>query len=334
MSPRPGVQRRHQAHRGQRVVGTAPVRQCSRLRHQRGVPVLLEQLRLELRHDVGPGAVARRRLLRHLGVVLVVVVHVVRGQRVLQAEHVDGHAALELELRAEALEEIVEAIGPARAVSPRVASPADAGRADPRQVVEPDVLDRHLVGIDAEIVAEPSLGPDGDVAQAHGPVALVEQRLGHDPHRVGEVHQPRAGVGPGRHLLRQPQHDRHRAQRLGQPAGADRLLAQAPVPDGQGLVDVAGRLAADAQLDDDEVGALRARRGGRPSSRRSRPIPAPAGCARRAHRRPRAARRSGRAGRGRRRPSGPPGRTARRPVRGCRCSLRRRRPPWSPRSAT
>ena len=133
------------------------------------------------------------------------------------------------------------------------------------------MLDRHLVGIDTEIVPEPSLGPDGDVAQAHGPVALVEQGLRHDPHRVGEVDQPRAGVGPGRHLLGQAEDDRHRPQRLGQPAGADGLLAQAPVADGKRLVDVAGRLAADAQLHDDEVGALEG--GVRVGRRREGPAP-------------------------------------------------------------
>ena len=81
---------------------------------------------------------------------------------------------------------------------------------------------------------------------------------------------------------------------------------EAAVPDRQRLVDVARRLAADAQLDHDEVGPLRARRAGRPSSRTSRSIPVPAECARRARRPPRAAGRSDRAGRGRRRPSGPP----------------------------
>ena len=123
-------------------------------------------------------------------------------------------------------------------------------------MVEPDVLHLDVVGIDPEIVADPTLGPDGDVAQAHGPVALVEERLGHDPHGVGEVDQPRASIGAGRHLLRQLEHDGNRAQRLGQPARAHGLLAQASVAHGQRLVDVAGRLATDAQLDDDEVGTL------------------------------------------------------------------------------
>ena len=140
-------------------------------------------------------------------------------------------------------------------------------------MVQPDVLDLDLIGIDAEIVADPTLGPDGDVAQADGAVAFVEQGLGHDPHRVGEVHQPRARVGPGRHLLGQLEHDRHRAQRLGQPARADGLLAQASVPHRQRLVDVAGRLAADPQLDDDEVGSFEC--GMRIGRRPERPTPSP-----------------------------------------------------------
>ena len=140
-------------------------------------------------------------------------------------------------------------------------------------MVQPHVLDRDRIGIDPEIVPEPSLGPDGDIAQADGAVTLVEQRLGDDPDRVGEVHQPRAGVGPGRHLLGQLEHDGHRAERLGQPAGAHGLLAQASVPHRQRLVHVAGRLPPDAQLDDDEVGPFE--RGVGIGRRRERPAPTP-----------------------------------------------------------
>ena len=86
-------------------------------------------------------------------------------------------------------------------------------------MVQSHVLDLDPVGVHAEIVADPPLGPDGHVAQAHRPVALVEQRLGHDPHRIGEVDQPGAGISPGRHLLGQLEHHRHGAQGLGQPAG-------------------------------------------------------------------------------------------------------------------
>ena len=166
----------------------------------------------------------------------------------LQAEHVEGYPALELELGTEALEELVETI-----VLP---GPPHPGRPDPGEMVEPHVLDLDVVGIDAEIVAEAALGPDGDVAQADGAVALVEQGLGDDPHRIGEVDEPGARVGPGRHLLGQLEDDRHGAQRLGQPARADGLLAQTSITDRERLVDVASRLPPDAQLDDDEVGSF------------------------------------------------------------------------------
>ena len=45
--------------------------------------------------------------------------------------------------------------------------------------------------------------------------------------------------------LGQVEHDRHRPQRLGQPAGAGRLLADRPEAEGERLVEQAGRLAAD-----------------------------------------------------------------------------------------
>ena len=135
------------------------------------------------------------------------------------------------------------------------------------------MLDRDRIGVDAEIVPEPSLRPDGDVAQTDGVVTFVEQGLRHDPHRIGEVDQPRAGVGAGRHLLGQPEHDRDGAQRLGQPSGSRGLLAQASVPHRQRLVDVARRLAPDAQLDHHEVRPLE--RGVRVGRRRERPAPAP-----------------------------------------------------------
>ena len=195
----------------------------------------------------------------------------------LQAQQVDRDATLELELGAETLEEFVEPVCPpvitAIATTIAIAIAADPGRPDPREVVQPHVLDRNGIGIDAEIVPDPSLGPDGHVAQTHGVMALVQQGLRHDPDRIGEVDQPRAAIGTGCHLLGQFEHDGHGAQRLGQPPGSRRLLTQAPVPDRERLVDVARRLAPDAQLDDDEVGPLQ--RGMRVGRRRERPVPSP-----------------------------------------------------------
>ena len=118
------------------------------------------------------------------------------------------------------------------------------------------MLDLDLIGIDVEIVPQPALAPDRHIAQADGPVALVEEGLGDDAHRVGEIDEPRPGVTSLRRLLSQFENDRHGAQRLGQPSRPGGLLPETAVADRERLVDVAGRLPSDAQLDDDEVGAL------------------------------------------------------------------------------
>ena len=65
-----------------------------------------------------------------------------------------------------------------------------------------------------------------------------------------------AGRRPLGRALGDVEDDRHRPERLGEAAGAGRLLADRPEPRRQRLVDEAGRLAADAQLDEDEVRAV------------------------------------------------------------------------------
>jgi len=109
--------------------------------------------------------------------------------------------------------------------------------------------------VDAEPVGEGPLEADGDVAQSDGPVARVEQGAGDDADGVGEVHDPRVGGARG-DPLGQVQHDRNRAQGLGQAAGAGGLLADAAALVRQRLVQVAGLLAADPQLDQHRVGAV------------------------------------------------------------------------------
>ena len=52
------------------------------------------------------------------------------------------------------------------------------------------------------------------------------------------------------------QHHRHRPQRLGEPAGTGRLLADAPEPRRDRLVPVAGLVPAHPELHDHEVGAV------------------------------------------------------------------------------
>ena len=118
------------------------------------------------------------------------------------------------------------------------------------------MLQLDALRVHAEARRQVALEPDRDVAQADRPVALVEQRLGHDPHGVREVEDPRAGCRPSRRRLRELQDHRHGPQRLGEPAGAGGLLADRPERRRQRLVDQPGGLAADPQLDDHEVGAV------------------------------------------------------------------------------
>ncbi len=150
---------------------------------------------------------------------------------------------------------------PVDAVHPR--------RALPGQVVEPDVVELHPVGLDPEVVGEAALEPDRHVAQPDGPVTRLEQGAGDDADRVGEVDDP--GVrGRGRHLLGDVEHDRDGAQRLGQTTGAGRLLTDAAAFERPGLVLVTRSLATDTQLEQHGVGAVQSRGqlGGRGQGRR------------------------------------------------------------------
>jgi hypothetical protein len=142
-------------------------------------------------------------------------------------------------------------------------------------VVEPDVLEGDPLRLDPEVGGQAALEADGHVAQADGPVAGVEQGTGDDPDRVGEVHDPRSRGGAGCHQLGQLEHDRDGAQRLGEAAGAGGLLADAAELEREGLVHHPGPLAADAQLDQDEVGALGGR--GQVGGQLQAPWPALAG---------------------------------------------------------
>ena len=87
------------------------------------------------------------------------------------------------------------------------------------------MLELDPLRLHAEPLGEPALEADRDVAQPDRPMAVVEQRLGDDPDRVREVDDPgarrRAAGGP----LGEVQDDRHGPERLGEAAGAGRLLA-------------------------------------------------------------------------------------------------------------
>ena len=169
-----------------------------------GIAVLGEELGFELGHHLGPRTPAGRGLLGQVLVEAVVVVEVVGGQGPEQAEQ--ARRASRTPARAR------DRSGRAARASGRRRRPP--GRAGPGQVVEPDVLELHGVGIDPEVVADAPLDVDGDVAQPHRPVALVGQRLGHDPHRVGEVDEPGSGARPGR---RSPRRSRGPAARCATP---------------------------------------------------------------------------------------------------------------------
>ena len=118
------------------------------------------------------------------------------------------------------------------------------------------MLQLDALGIDPEPLREVALEADRDVAQPDRAVPLVEQRLGDDADRVGEVQDP----GPRRRstgrLLGELEHDRHGAQRLRETACPGGLLTDGPERGRQCLVDEPGRLSTDPQLDDHEVGAV------------------------------------------------------------------------------
>ena len=97
---------------------------------------------------------------------------------------------------------------------------------------------------------EVPLQPDRHVAQPDRAVPGVEQRPGDDADRVGEVDEPRARRGPPPGELGDLQHERHGAQRLGEPARPGRLLSHAAEVERPRLVPVPRRLPADPELDE------------------------------------------------------------------------------------
>ena len=117
-------------------------------------------------------------------------------------------------------------------------------------MVEVDVVRRH-----AEQRGELALEADRDVAQPHRPVSRPEQGAGDDADRVGEVDDPRVRVGAA-YPFGDVEHDRHRAQRLGEAARAGGLLAHAAALQRPCLVLLPGRLSADAQLEQHRVRAV------------------------------------------------------------------------------
>ncbi len=115
------------------------------------------------------------------------------------------------------------------------------------------MLELQPVRIGLQPSRQAALERDGDVAEAEGAMAGVDECLRDDSDRVREVHDPGTRRGPTADELGEIKDDRHGAQRLGQAAGARRLLPDGAELERQGLVQEASRLAADAELDEDEV---------------------------------------------------------------------------------
>ena len=127
---------------------------------------------------------------------------------------------------------------------------------DPRQVVQPDVVDeRRARASMPRSRAILALERDRDVAETDRAVPRVEQGAGDDPDRVREVDDPSVRRGEGANAVGDLEHDRHGAHRLREPAGARRLLADATTGERDRLVAKPCRLAADAELEEDEGGA-------------------------------------------------------------------------------
>ena len=83
-------------------------------------------------------------------------------------------------------------------------------------MIEPDVLELDAVRGDAEMLGERSLDVDGDVAQADGSMAGVDERLRDDPDRVREVDDPGTGCASPPGELGELEDQRNGPERLGE----------------------------------------------------------------------------------------------------------------------
>ena len=176
---------------------------------------------------------------------LVEVVEVVRGDRAEALEHVAREVGAFRELVAVLREELRQDV-----------AAVDVHRANPREVVQADLVDEHPLRLDSEQRRDLPLEPDRDVAEPDRAVAGVEQAADDDADRVREVDDPGVGRCELACALRDLEHDRDGSQRLAEPAGAGRLLADAAAGERDRLVREPRRLPADAQLDQHERRAV------------------------------------------------------------------------------
>ena len=79
-------------------------------------------------------------------------------------------------------------------------------------------------------------------------MAAVHESLGDDADRIGEVDDPRMRRGMLSNQLGELESDRYGPKRLGEPAGANRLLTDQVEASRQSLVAESGGLSPDSEL--------------------------------------------------------------------------------------
>ena len=123
-------------------------------------------------------------------------------------------------------------------------------------MIQPDLIDLHAARLDAEHPGEAPLPADRDIAETDRLMPVIEQRPCDDPNRIREVDDPGVVRRTFSYAVGDPEHDRNGAQGLAETTGAGRLLPDAAAGKWHGLIREASLLAADADLDQDEVGAV------------------------------------------------------------------------------
>jgi hypothetical protein len=216
--------------------------QCG-LRIPFDVAILREQLALQLSYFFSARFVCL--LFGDNDVVHVVVAEVIGRNRAQPLEDRDGKLDVLGKLVAPAIEERGKHL---------VITYAHG--ADPREMVQAGVPELHFGWRDVEPTREQALEADRDIAQADRSVAAVEERARHDADRVREIDDPCVRGRPLSRFLGNVEHHRNSAQRFGEAARARRFLANTSAPQRHCLVEMARGLAANAQLDQHEVGAV------------------------------------------------------------------------------
>ena len=180
------VERGDELRRGLAVERPAAVLEQLRLLGQRLVAVELEEARLD-GHDVARPACGRRSCSARTRPGQVVVAQVVGRDGADPSEQVRRQAQLAPRARRR----------PVASSSGSRSTPSTRTARSQLRWFRPTCSRSTRSGADAEALGQPPLQGDRHVAQAERPMAVVEERLGHDPDRVREVDDPGARRAPG-----------------------------------------------------------------------------------------------------------------------------------------